>query len=206
MKHKLTLIFLLILAAPLATFAQFNAGGIQQVRTSNNVQWKNASGTNIAMLDNETPRFAISGQAQYFSFAYTTDATTNGVDITVTAKDGYDAVVPYAIFDFQLSDTATGLGLTVTTASGSAGTLSTTGNASGTCDLSSIAGFTAVSNANGSCLGTLTTKKAFHVQANSAGQWVLQLIDSAKTLFYPVAITPTAGIWVGTRLTAANYK
>ena len=87
-------------------------------------------------------------------------------------------------FDILLSDAATGLGLTATTASG---------------------GFAAASS-GGTIIGTLTTSKAIRVQTNSSGAFILAITDTAKTGFYPVAYySPYGQATVGTQLTTASY-
>lgn len=86
-------------------------------------------------------------------------------------------------FDLYLSDAATGIGLTATTASG---------------------GIAAVT-ADGTILGVLTTSKALGVTTNASGLFVLAITDTAKTLFYPCASIPSGATQVGAQLTTASY-
>lgn len=143
-----------------------------------------------------------------FTIANAQGAATNETNITYTAKDARGNPVPYAVFDVWVSDQASGEGLSVTAMSGSSGTLTTaTGvGISGACDVSPA---TPAQQAYGTCLSTVATaggKKAFHVMANSVGRWVWQIVDSAKTLYYPVAVSPNTKPIVGTRLATASYK
>lgn len=93
---------------------------------------------------------------------------TNATLVTITFRNSWGAAVPGAVARIMLSDSAAGIGVTATTASGTvdvktAGTLGTT-------------------------LGTPTAKKALEVQANSAGVFALSITDTAKTAFYVVAV------------------
>jgi hypothetical protein len=88
-----------------------------------------------------------------------------------------------AVFDLDvlLSDAATGSGLTGTTASGGV-TLTT-----------------------GASLIVLTAAKAIKAQTDVNGKVVMQIIDSAKTGFYPVGAFGALGTFVGKQLTTASY-
>lgn len=85
-------------------------------------------------------------------------------------------------FDAFLSDAATGLGLTATTASGAV-----------------------AAGASGAVLGILTASKAFRVQTTATGLFILSITDSAKTGFYPVAQLPGRQPIVAPQLVAASY-
>jgi hypothetical protein len=107
---------------------------------------------------------------------YYSDVTFQVSDLTGTAVAGV------YVFDIWLSDAATGAGLTGTTASG---------------------GISAETS-GGVVLSVYTAAKALKVQTNTSGAFVLRIIDSAKTGFYPVAnvdIVPN----IGAQLVAANY-
>ena len=80
--------------------------------------------------------------------------------VTITARNRNGAKVPYAMFDVYLSDSTVGDNLTATTASG-----------------------TVVNNGAGQDLETVTAKKHLRVQAGSAGTYVLEITDTAKTAF-----------------------
>ena len=84
--------------------------------------------------------------------------------------------------DVYLSDAATGVGLTSTTASG--------GIADG---------------ASGHTLSIMTAAKALRVQTDATGKYILSITDTAKTTFYPCAVLAMNGITVGAQLTAASY-
>lgn len=88
-------------------------------------------------------------------------------------------------FDLYLSDAATGIGLTATTASGGIAALAS----------------------SGTVLGALTTSKAISVTTNAAGLFILDILDTAKTGFY-VCVARLAGgigVQVSPQLTTANY-
>ncbi len=113
---------------------------------------------------------------------------SNVCNVTLQVVDAYGKAIN-EVFNLEvfLSDAATGLGLTGTTASG-------TVTAKTSC---------------GTVLGTLTAKKALRVQTLADGSFVLEITDSAKTAFYPCAVVPigpNAGrITVGAVLTTALY-
>ena len=104
-------------------------------------------------------------------------------DVTFQVADLHgNAVAGVFNLDVWLSDAATGAGLTATTASGGI----------------------AAETAGGAIFGTMTASKAVFVQTNASGAFVLRIVDSAKTGFYPCAslnTTPT----IGAQLTTASY-
>ncbi len=101
--------------------------------------------------------------------------------VTFQVQDIYGNPVK-AVFDYDitLSDAATGAGLTGTTASGG------------------------ISATTGIVLVVLTAAKALRVQTDANGKFVLQIIDSSKTAFYPVAFFEKVAI-VGAQLTTSSY-
>ncbi len=110
--------------------------------------------------------------------------TTNQALVTFQFKDAAGnnlaAVVP---IDVWLSDAATGIGLTATTASGAVG-----------------------AGASGTDLGALTAKKAIRAITDATGKYVLGIVDVAKTAFFPCCtIAGTGQIAVGAQLTAGSY-
>jgi len=112
-------------------------------------------------------------------------AGSNVSEVTFTVRDAAGAAIAAVHnLDIYLSDAATGAGLTATSASGTV-----TAKAS-----------------SGAVIHTQSSKKALGVQTLATGVFVLEITDTAKTTFYPVAILPSTGkAVVGTQLTAANY-
>jgi hypothetical protein len=105
------------------------------------------------------------------------DVTT----VTITARNPNGSPIGGAIFDVFLSDSATGDGLTATSASG-----------------------TVVNNGAGQDLETVTAKKHLRVQAGSAGTYVLEITDTANTAFYVFVVIGGRPVRVAT-LAAASY-
>jgi hypothetical protein len=102
--------------------------------------------------------------------------------VTFQAADVFGNAVK-AVFDLDLllSDAATGAGLTGTTASGG------------------------ISVTTGTQLLAMVASKALRVQTDVNGKAVMQIIDSAKTGFYPVSSLWGRGYSVGAALTASSY-
>jgi hypothetical protein len=137
--------------------------------------------------------FHPNGAAEYDAFdnplamQVTISAAPNGANvtnITFQLKDGAGnncaEVIP---LDIWLSDAATGIGLTASTASGAvqAGT-------------------------SGTDLGALTVKKALRSITDATGKYILSITDTVKTLFFPCCtISGTGKIFVGAQLITANY-
>lgn len=112
---------------------------------------------------------------------------TDGSNATLVTIKTYSAAgkaVPGAIFDVFLSDSAAGIGVSATTASGAV-TVKTAGT-------------------TGTLLGTLTTKQALRVQANAAGAFGLSITDTAKTAFYVFVVIGGLPLKVAT-LAPASY-
>jgi hypothetical protein len=101
--------------------------------------------------------------------------------VTITARNRNGAAVPYAMFDVYLSDSAVGDGHTATAASG-----------------------TVVNNGAGQDLEVVTAKKHLRVQAGSAGTYVLEITDSAKTAF-KVFVTVSGNPRLVATLATASY-
>lgn len=103
----------------------------------------------------------VKGEPDQFVITATVGAT-NVTAITFQAKDNennnFAAALPALIW---LSDAATGVGLTTTTASG-----------------------TVAAGAAGTDMGVLTTKKVLRVLTNTLGAYTLSITDTAKTLWY----------------------
>lgn len=106
----------------------------------------------------------------------------NIVNVTFQLTDSMaNALAKVASFDFLLSDAATGIGLTATTASG---------------------GFAAVT---GAILTSYVASKFGRAQTDATGKFVLAITDTAKTGFYPAAQIALQSLVVGPQLVAANY-
>lgn len=120
------------------------------------------------------------------SFRFTIAAGgTNETRITIQAVDAAGTNLTGAYnFNVMLSDAATGVGLTATTASGAVTT----------------------HTGGGTVIGTDTAKKALHVQTNASGNAIITITDTAKTGFYVVAVRPVDGKAVVSRqLVTADY-
>jgi len=102
-----------------------------------------------------------------FTFAATAGAE-NVCEVAITLKDAAGATVDGARpFMVWLSDSATGVGLTGTSASGTV----------------------KAKSASGTDFATFTAKKALLVQPLATGVYTLEITDSAKTAFYVCAAT-----------------
>ena len=115
----------------------------------------------------------------------TAGASSNLSNVSFQVQDVFgNAIAAVFELDIYLSDAATGIGLTATTASGGVAALASTGTV----------------------LGALTTSKAIRAITNAAGLFTLVITDTAKTGFYPVAgLLPGMPIQVGAQLTTASY-
>jgi hypothetical protein len=112
-------------------------------------------------------------------------SVANHSSVTFQVQDVYgNAISGYFNLKVFLSDAATGVGLTATTASGG---------------IAALAG-------GGTVLGALTTSKAVEVVTNANGQFVLDITDTAKTGFYPCVVLGGRSVQVGAPLTAGSYK
>lgn len=111
---------------------------------------------------------------------------SNVCEVTCTVVDAFGETALYVHhLDVYLSDDALGEGLTATTASGTV----------------------TAKTASGTVLSTLVSKKALRVQTTSAGVFVLEITDSAKTGFYVCAnLGPMlGGSVVSSQLVTGNY-
>lgn len=109
-------------------------------------------------------------------------STANICLVTVQLVDANAAniavVKPITIW---LSDAATGIGLTGTTASGAV-----------------------AAGASGTDLGVLTTKKAIKSITDATGKYILSITDTAKTGFY-IAVESNDKVTVSAQLVTGNY-
>jgi hypothetical protein len=104
--------------------------------------------------------------------------------VTIQLKDGGGNPLPVVVpLDVWLSDNATGIGLTATTANGTVG-----------------------AGASGTDIWVGTAKKALRSLTDSTGKYVLSITDTLKTGFVPCcSIAGTGQIAAGPRLTTGNY-
>jgi hypothetical protein len=140
----------------------------------------------VLTLGNDLAETCVAGKALAESFTFTPAAgAANVCDVTIQAVNASgDSVAGVFNLDVQLSDAATGVGLTATSASGTV----------------------TAKSASGAVIGTYTAKKALRVQTLADGSFVLEITDTAKTGFYPVAIQPASGqAIVGDQLVTADY-
>lgn len=129
------------------------------------------------------PGFVVAGSASSLLITNGAGASSNICNVSFQVTDYLgNAVAGVFLLDIYLSDAATGIGLTATTASG---------------------GIAAVS-ADGTILDVLVASKFVRAQTNAAGLFVLAITDTAKTGFYPVAARGSA-VTVGAQLTTASY-
>jgi len=112
---------------------------------------------------------------------------SNVCEVTMQVVDAYGNNVNEVLnFLVYLSDSASGEGLTDTSASG---------------NVEAVSGY--------QDLGALTAKKALMVQTDSTGKYVLSITDSSKTNFYVCAVVPggknDGRVSVSAQLATANY-
>lgn len=118
----------------------------------------------------------------YATAAVATDGS-NATLVTITWRDGMGRKVPCE-FGVRLSDNASGLGLTGTTASGNV-----TDKTAGT---------------TGTVLATEVSKKALRVQTASDGTYQLSITDTAKTAFV-IAVAMGGLVMPVATLATASY-
>ena len=120
-----------------------------------------------------------------FGFSFSPAAGgANVCEVTVRCVDHSGATMAGVFhLDLWLSDAATGVGLTATTASGTV----------------------TAKTASGAVIGTDTTKKALRVQTLATGVFILEITDTAKTGFYVAASNGRRTASVSSQLVTANY-
>lgn len=129
---------------------------------------------------------AINTAGQVADITYAAaSAAANVCEVTITAVDSDGtAVAAPVLLDVWLSDAATGVGLTGTTASGTV----------------------TAKAASGAVFSTYTAKKDLRVQTLATGVFVLEITDTAKTGFYVAATHPVTGAAVvSDQLVTADY-
>ena len=105
------------------------------------------------------------------TFAYAAGAA-NIAEVTITVVDSAGvAIAENFVLDIWLSDDSGGQDITGTTASGTVTTKA----------------------ASGFLLETITAKKLLRVQTLATGIYILEITDTAKSLFYPSAVIPSLG-------------
>lgn len=130
-----------------------------------------------------TPAFVVPGSASSIAISNGPGASSNIANVTFQITDaGGNNVSGVFLLDIYLSDAATGIGLTATTASGGI----------------------AAAASGGTVLDVLVAAKYLKVQTNATGAFILAITDTAKTAFYPVG-SRGSNIVVGAQLTTASY-
>ena len=112
--------------------------------------------------------------------------SSNVCNVTLTVKDNDGKVVAKPVLLLVwLSDAATGIGLTGTSASGTV----------------------TAKNGYGQDMGAITAKKCLFAQTLADGTFVLEITDTAKTHFYVCAafLADKGRVAVSDPLTTANY-
>lgn len=129
------------------------------------------------------PAFLVFGSPSTIAISNAAGASANIANVTFQVQGPLGAnIAGVFLLDIYLSDAATGVGLTATTAS---------------------AGIAAAAS-GGVIISTLVAAKFIKVQTNASGAFVLAITDSAKTGFYPVA-SRGSSIIVGAQLTTSSY-
>lgn len=120
-----------------------------------------------------------------YGFTFTPAAGgANVCEVTVKCVDHTGATIAGVFnFDLWLSDAATGVGLTGTTASGTV----------------------TAKAASGAVIGTDSSKKALRVQTLATGIFILEITDTAKTGFYVCASNGRRTASVSSVLVTGNY-
>ena len=118
-------------------------------------------------------------------FAIAQGASSNITLVTIQVEDkNGNAIAGVYSLAIWLSDAATGIGVTGTTASGNV-----------------------VAGASGTDIVDLTSKKVKKVLTDATGKYILSITDTAKTGFYVTVVNPSTGLLVVSRqLVAGDYK
>ena len=125
----------------------------------------------------------LDGMIASLTFAFAAGAA-NIVEVTITFKDADGVTVASpSLFTLWLSDAATGVALTGTSASGTV----------------------QAKSGAGADFEVLTAKKALKVQALATGIYILEITDSGKTAFYIAAQTPHGEVKVSAQLAGGDY-
>lgn len=126
---------------------------------------------NLGLTATKAELNLLDGAASTVTIAIAASETTDGMDITVTAKDAAGATLT-GVHEFTMiaSDAATGIGLTADAFSG---------------DLTAT---------TGTILGALTAKKAWRIQTAATGIFAATLVDSANPADIYIAVKRPAPI------------
>lgn len=146
-----------------------------------------ATAAELNILDNCTAAYQDlnSVKGLPYSFTLTPSAGAENVcEVAIVAKqpDGATSLTHVAALLVWLSDSATGAGLTTTSASG-----------------------TVQAKSGSQDLAALTAKKCLLVQTTAAGLYTLEITDTAKTLFKVCVATLQGGVPTIATLIAGNY-
>lgn len=121
--------------------------------------------TNLGITATAAETSQLAATPSTVTIALAASVTTDGMDITVTAKDAAGATLTgLHAFTLHFSEAATGAGLTADTYSGS------------------------LTASSGAVLGTMTAKKCFLIQTHTDGVFVGTLVDSANPADQYVAV------------------
>jgi hypothetical protein len=144
-----------------------------------------AGGEPIDVELSAAPVLTVTLTSDVASFGFTPSAgAANVCEVLITPKDLLGATkAGVNVYDVWLSDAATGIGLTGTTASGTV----------------------TAKAASGSVWQTFTAKKHLQVQTLATGLFTLEITDTAKTGFFVVARLPSGLLSVSAQLVTANY-
>lgn len=125
----------------------------------------------------------VAGLPAIATFSIAKGLTSNISLVTVQffAPDGTTAIAVVSSLFWYLSDSATGAGVTATTASGAVG-----------------------AGLSGADIVVLTAKKATVSVTDATGKYILSITDTAKTGFY-VAVTVGGVVYVSRQLVAGDY-
>lgn len=140
--------------------------------------------SNLGLTATAAEANLLDGACSTVTIALAASATTDGMDITVTAKDAAGATLA-AVHEFVMhaSDAATGIGLTADAFSG---------------DLTASAG---------AILGALTAKKAWVIQTAATGIFTATLVDSANPADVYIAVKrPIAAGMVVSAVSGVNWE
>lgn len=145
----------------------------EALHPSNNladVRSKSACLTNLDVTATAAELSLLASTPASVSIALAASATTDGMDITVTAKDAAGATLAATCeFILWMSESAVGAGLTADTYSGT------------------------LTAGTGAILGTLTAKKCFLIQTHTTGVFVGTLVDSANPADQYVVVQKPVG-------------
>lgn len=123
------------------------------------------------------------------SFTYATGGQVNQTYITIKALSGANqAAVPMTPILVYMSDSASGAGVTATASSGTVGI--------GTGIIAFVTAATPT---------VATSRIPVMGITDSVGTLRVEIVDTAKTRYYPVAILPDGRRFVGPRLATASY-